>query len=173
VYSKLLDDVRTYMPLDQLVVGDFEIAARSGLLSDFMDKTGLLDNISLPTEGQSSANASMPHWSTLFLLRCNQAGVPDQAFLDVRRALAQGVRHDDFPRFRPGLDLATPEERETLRKAAKADADRLLERHGVTLSQRTRDPLAYRSLDEEDIDAIREALAERIPKSALEALRRI
>ena len=67
------------------------------------------------------------------------------------------MKSEGFPLLRPGLDVATPEDRESLRAAASADADRLRERYGIELDQRTREPIAYRPFDEEDFDTISHA----------------
>ncbi len=168
-YSTMLDSVKKHLPIDDLLTGDFEHASSSGLLNDFMDKVGISHDLPLSTQEQTVANRSMPYWATLFLRLCNQAQIPDATFIKVRRALA-GMTPESAPDLRPGLDVATPEERQGLRAAAAGDADRLQERYGVTLTRRIREPIAYRPFDKEDVEAIRRALAAKIPRSALDAL---
>ena len=138
-----------------------------------MEKIGLSRDLSLPAQSQAPARLSLPYWATLLLLKCNRARIPDEAFVKVRKAMIRGARLGVVPHIRPGLDLATPDEREGLRDAAAADAGRLRERYGITLAQRTREPVACRPFDDEDIEAIRTAFAAKIPRSALEALDRI
>ncbi len=169
-YSFVLDAVAHHIPLERLIVGDFEEAARSGLIGDFLDRADLARGPLVSTGEKSARNASFPPWAILFLLRCNQAGLPDVAFLHARAALGrQTTREADFG-LRPGLDIATPDEREALRKSTAADAGRLAEKYGVTLSAETREPAAYRPFDEEDFRAIKAAIAPQLTTSTLEAL---
>jgi hypothetical protein len=168
-YSRMLDDILEHIPLDRLVVGDFEKATASGLLPDFIEKAGISHDVLLSANDQNPSNRSLPHWVTLFMLKCNQARISDETFIKVRRVLGS-KKAAEAPRLRPGLDVATPEEREGINAAAVADADRLRERYGVTLSQRIREPIAYRPFDSEDVEMIRAALTAKIPRSALEAL---
>ena len=170
VYSQVLDSIKSHIPIDELLVADFGRASTEGLLADFAERTGLPRDIPLAAGNRVLSNRSPAHWATLFLLKCNEAGISDEIFLKVRGVLTRGLPSSDTFRLRPGLDVATPEEREGLRAVATADADRLRERYGVTLNQRTREPIAYRPFDDEDVDAIRNALAASLPRSAREAL---
>jgi hypothetical protein len=168
-YSRMLDRVRAHIPLRDLVIGDFEKASGSGLIGDFIRRAGLSGEIPLPREDQGRANRSLPHWATLFLLRCNQAAISNETFLHVRRVLG-AVRAEDVPGLRPGLHVATPRDRERLRALADADADRLKARYGVELDHRARRPMAHRPFGDEDVAAIREVLARQMPSPALEEL---
>jgi hypothetical protein len=169
-FSAILDNIRAHIPLDHLIVGDYVQAAASDLLIDFMKKVGLPSEPPPTAKSQAATEPSLPYWAILFLLKCNQARIPDEAFVKVRQALIRGRRLDETPLLRPGLDLATPEERQHLRDVAGADAGRLRERYGVTLARRTHEPVAYRAFDDEDVEAITNALAPRLPPSALAAL---
>jgi hypothetical protein len=168
-FSTILDDIADNIPINHLIVGDFQNLSSTHIVDDFMEKIGV--SLTLRPEKQQSNlfNQSLPYWATLFLLRCNQAQITDETFVKVRRALGI-MTPDAFPRLKPGLDVAAPAEREALRAAAAADANRLSQRYGITLTQRTREPVAYRPFDEEDMAAVRNALAPILPRSALEAL---
>ncbi len=169
-YSTVLDTIRDHIPLDRLVVGKFEEAAASGLLEDFLDRTGLPPDQLLSAGDHRVRNNSLPHWAVLFLLRCNQAALPDEAFLDVRKVLTVSATRAQGPALRPGLDVATPDERRRLRDTAAVDADRLAERYGVTLSAIAHEPVAFRAFDPEDFKAIRESIAPRLNRSTQDAL---
>ncbi|MEP6967593.1 MAG: hypothetical protein ABI906_05895 [Pseudomonadota bacterium] len=173
IYSRILDTIRGHFPLDRLVVGNFDQAARSGLLEDFLDRTGLPRDRLTSTGKQELRNTSRLHGATLFLLKCNQAGLPDAAFLEVRRALGGHAARNPDLGLGPGLDTATPEARRILRAATDDDADRLLERYGVSLSAEPRAPIAYRPFDEHDFNTIRQAIAPRLPMATREALETI
>ena len=166
----MLDNVSAHIPLDHLIAADFEQASATGLLTDFLTKIGLPRGVEPPPGDRALINRSLPYWATLFLLKCNQAQIPDDTFLKVRKALTHGVTRNDFPPLRPGLDVATPEEREGLRAAAAADAQRLQAMYGVTLTQRAREPIAFRPFDQQDVGAIRRALAAEISRPALKEL---
>ncbi|MBA3812793.1 MAG: hypothetical protein H0X27_14325 [Caulobacteraceae bacterium] len=173
IYSRILDEIKGHFPLDRLVVGNFDQAANTGLLEDFLDRAGLPRERLMSGVEQRLRNPSRSHGATLFLLKCNQAALPDDAFLRVRKALAaDGPRDVDFG-LRPGLDMAAPDERRAMREATAKDADRLLERYGVSLSAETRAPIAYRPFDEEDFNTIRQAIAPRLPTATREALETI
>lgn len=172
-YSKLLDKISTYMPLDHLVVGDFARAARSGLLADFLKGAAIPSDTVTSTGEEIFRRTSLPHWATLFLLKCNQADIPAAAFLDVRRALAVHAASESELGLRPGIDLATPEERQGLRKVAAADEARLAHMYGVMLSDEIRKSRAYRSFDEDDFRAIRAAIAPALAKATHGALKTI
>lgn len=173
IYSRMLDTIKAHFPLDRLVVGDFGQAARSGLLEDFLGRAGLPGDRLMSAGKPEVRNTSRSHEATLFLLRCNQAVLSDAAFLDVRRALsAHAARNPDLG-LRPGLDTATPKTRRVLRAATADDADRLMERYGVSLSAEPRAPTAYRPFDEHDFNTIRQAIAPRLSKAAREALETI
>lgn len=170
-YSAKLDTVSDHLPWAHLVVGNFDQAARRGLLEDFLNKADLPADRLLAAGEQSLRNASLPHWAILFLLRCNRAGLPDAAFAEVRRALTayRGPGGAGLA-LRPGLDTATPGERATLRKATADDAGRLAERYGVTLCAGTAAPVEHRPLDEGDVEAITQAIAPRLTRPARDAL---
>jgi hypothetical protein len=168
-YSTVIDDIVTHIPLDNITVAVFDEVSASGLLPDFFERIGLSRDALGAMPEQGRANPSPPHWAMLFMLRCNQAAITDEAFVRIRRALGK-MTAEESPRVRPGLDLATPEERQSLREAAGADADRLKRRYGVEIPPRIRDPVSFRHLDDEDIAAIRSALAAKLPRSALKAL---
>lgn len=168
-YSTILDTIRNHIPLDRLAVGNFD-QARSGLLEDFLDRAGLPRDQLLSAGERSVRNASFPPWAILFLLRCNQAGLSDEAFLQVRRALGFQAAGKKKLALGPGLDLATPAERAALRKATADDADRLAERYGVVLGGETSEPMTYRPFDESDFRAIRAAIAPRVTRQTQDAL---
>jgi len=173
VYSELLDTIRGHIPLDHLVVGNFDEASRSGLLEDFFDKTGLPRDLPLPAGEQKLRNRSHPYAATLFLLKCNQAGLSDAAFLQVREAFAAHTKREKDFGLRPGLDTAAPYERQALRKVTADDAERLARRYGVTLSAEPREAVAYRPFDEDDFMAIKEAIAPGLTQATLDALKNI
>lgn len=173
IYSRILDSIKGHFPLDCLAVGNFDQAANSGLLEDFLDLAELPKERLMSGVEQRLRNPSRSHATTLFLLKCNQAGLPDAAFLRVRRALAaDGLRDADLG-LGPGLDIAAPDERRALREATAKDADRLLERYGVSLSAETRAPIAYRPFDQGDFNSIRQAIARRLPTATRDALETI
>ncbi len=169
LYSQILDDISKHIPIDRLIIGDFDQASCSGLLTDFMNKIGVASDRPVPGRSDVKANRSLPGWATLFLLKCNQARVRDEIFVKVRRVFNL-MTPDEAPALRPGLDVATPAERVGLRETAAADADRLQSRYGVTLAQKLDEPFAYRPFDAEDVSAIRSALAKTLGRSALDAL---
>jgi hypothetical protein len=170
-YSDVLDVIREHMPLDRLTVANFEDAASAGLIADFLDRTGLAAGLLASAGDQGAKNGSLPHWADLFLLRCNQIALRDDAFLDARRALGIGGARNSRPALRPGLDLATPEERERLRETAAGDAERLMRRYGVATSAATRQAIAYRSFDDDDFATIRGAIAPLVSHSTRDALK--
>jgi hypothetical protein len=173
-FSTRLDAVSRRLPLDDLVVSDFSQAARSGLLADFMDRTGLPRDQLLPADEPRPRNVSLPSWANLFLLRCNQGGLPDGPFVEVLAGLKRLARRAEvIPDLAPGLDIATPEERAALRGVMAADADRLMERYGIALDPKVREPAPYRPFEASDFRAIRAALAARLSKATREALERI
>ena len=172
-YSTVLDVVKDHIPLDRLIIGRFEDAAVTGLLADFLDRTGLTPDLLTPAGDQRAMNSSLPHWANLFLLQCNRTALDDEAFLDARRALTTSVTRSGRPSLRPGLDVATPAERRALREIADADADRLAERYGVTMSPATREPAPYRPFDDEDFNAIRGGIAPWISQSTRDSLAKI
>jgi hypothetical protein len=169
-FSVVLDRIKTYIPIDSLFVADFDDASATGLLADFVERIGLPPEIAVRADNQTLANRTPPHWVTLFLLRCNQAGISDEVFAKVRGALTRELLSNNTPELRPGLDVATPEDREGLRAVADADADRLRERYGVSMVQRTRAPVAYRPFDDNDVEAVRTTLAAKLSRSVLDAL---
>jgi hypothetical protein len=109
----------------------------------------------------------------LFLLKCGQAPLPKADFLEVRRALSVCVGRKRGPALRPGLDVASPDERRMLRETAAADADRLAERYGMTLGAPTGEPLVWRPFDQDDFAAIGDAIMPQLPQSTREALGRL
>jgi hypothetical protein len=112
---------------------------------------------------------SLPSWATLFLLSCNRARLPDDAFLETRNALYRSLGPSG-PSLRAGLDVVTPCERRRLHDIDAADADRLWRRHGVRLTRKTREPLAHRPFDDEDFRSIRAAIDSELSPTARCAL---
>lgn len=170
-YSRLLDRIIATIPMDRLVVGDFNKATASGLLEDFFDKAELPRGPLAAADREAAKNRSPPYWVLLFLIRCRQAAISEADFELVRGALTgQGVRTIG-PMLRPGLDLASPTQRQSLRDAATTDAERLFERYAIRLSASSREPVDWRPFDAEDFITIRDAIASRISPSARDALR--
>ncbi len=169
-YSAVLDKIRDHIPLDRLVVGNFHEAAMSGLVEDFLGRTELPRDQLVSAPQHEVRNSSLPPWAVLFLLRCNRAALADEAFIDVRRALTVGASRGEAPALSPGLEVATPDERQALRDTAAADADRLAERFGVTLNAKAREPAAYRPFDDDDFAIVREAVAPRVSALTRDAI---
>jgi len=170
LYSVLLDAVLEHVPLNKLVVGNYDVAATSGLLRDFLEKANLPRDLLRFEQEQNGRNGSLPPWATLFLLRCNQAGLADEAFVDLSKALARVVSQQQNLPLRAGLDVATPEERQGLRDIAAADAARLEEKYGVMLSPALRVPPAYRPFDDDDFSAVKNLILNQISPSTREAI---
>jgi hypothetical protein len=156
-YSRLLDRIANAIPLDHLLVGNFDEAARTGLLSDFIRIAGLPGQIVDAEEETQTRNVSLPHWATLFLLLCNAEKMPSERFSIVRDALRDVGAGGEELDLRPGLDVATPVERQRLRKIMAGDAPRLAERYGVEL-QGAQAEAPYRPFERDDFDVIRNAL---------------
>lgn len=173
IYSRVLDRIKNNFPLDHLIVANFDQAARSGLLEDFLDRTQLPRDRLISAGEQTLRNISVSHGAMLFLLKCNQSGLSDAAFLQVRGALSAHASRKTDLGLRPGLDTATPDEREAMRKAAADDADRLADRYGVTLTAEAHGPTAYRPFDEEDFRAITKVIAPGLAKATQKALNSI
>jgi len=172
-FSIVLDRICAHVPLDHLVVGDYDAAAPTGLLDDFLQKAGLPSELAQFADDEKGRNSSLPIWASLYLLRCNRAGIPDEAFVDVAKALTKVDRQKRGPIFAPGLDVATPEERQALRDIAAADAERLKARYGITLTAADRELGPYRPFDDGDVAAITEVVRPRVSDATQEALDRL
>jgi hypothetical protein len=172
-FSDVIDSVLVHLPLASLAVGDFNMAAEEDLIKDFLKKSEVhVDGIANSSVGMKSLY-SLPSWATMFLLKCNRGRLPDDSFLDTRNALYRRLQRQPSLLLRPGLDVATPDERRGLRDIGAADADRLWNRHGVTLTQKAREPVAYRPFDDEDFRLIREAIDSELQPAARSALDRM
>jgi hypothetical protein len=170
--SEIVDAALEKLPLDSLSIGDFYMAAAEDLIRDFMKKSELTTAGVKVGRTDAKTIFSLPNWATLFLLSCNRGRLPDHAFLETRNALYRSLRKP-WPSLRPGLDVATPEERRTLRDIDAADAHRLWRRHGVRLTQKAREPVAFRPFDDEDFRSIRAAIESELPPTVGSALDRI
>jgi hypothetical protein len=147
-FSDVIDSVLVHLPLASLAVGDFNMAAEEDLIKDFLKKSEVhVDGIANSSVGMKS--------------------------LDTRNALYRRLQRQPSLLLRPGLDVATPDERRGLRDIGAADADRLWNRHGVTLTQKAREPVAYRPFDDEDFRLIREAIDSELQPAARSALDRM
>ena len=171
-YSEKLDMIVKMVPLDRIVVGNFDDAVRVGLLDDFLQLADLPRDLASGDETSKRRNAALPHWATLFLVRCNAARLPDAAFYAVRDALGVMVSNGRDPELRPGLDVASPTERRTLRELTILDAERLAEKYGVTFRAQATES-TYRPFERQDFVSIRRALKSDVDQATFRALRRI
>jgi hypothetical protein len=168
-YSVLLDQIRDQIPLNSLIVRNFDDAAKKGLVEDFFEGLELPSAQSTPASGYDVRNRSLPHWAVLFLLKCIQASFPAECVRDVRKALTGSAASRRAASLRPGLDLATPQERARLRAIMSADAARLEQNYGITFAERGPAAL-YRPFDKDDFNAIMEAIAPRLASHTRAAL---
>ncbi len=163
-YSSLLDQIRDEIPLDSLIVRDFDAASKNDLVEDFFSALDLPLRLSATEISYDVKNVSLPNWAVLFMLKCVQASLPDEQISDIRKALTW-IAGNRPPALRPDLDLASPAERADLRAIMGADADRLAEKYGLVFAETEPAPAAaYRPFDEEDFNAIKEAIAPRLAK---------
>jgi hypothetical protein len=169
VYSSLLDQIRGHIPLDRLVVRDFEEAVRTGLIEDFFASLDLTNPIGTANPGRNVRNKSLPSWAVLFLLRCLQAPLPTGSLAEVRKVLIGRAMNGRPPPLRPGLDLASPEERARLRAMTRADAARLAGDYGIAFAQPDAPP-PYRPFERDDFDIIRGVIAPRLSEETRVAL---
>jgi hypothetical protein len=173
-FSVRLDAMSSRIPLNRLVVGDYNQASRSGLLQDFFEKTQIPHEAFLTAAHNILTNVSLPPWAVLFMLRCNQARMPGAMFTEVGSALRRlATRTTDRFSVPPGLDVATPEERRYLRQVMADDADRLYDAYGVRLASEEREPATYRAFDRDDLEAIRAALAPDLTQATRDAVGRL
>jgi len=169
-YSVMLDRIRDQIPLDSLIVRNFDTASKTGLIEDFFRSLDLPDPLSaLPTDYRIR-NRSLPHWAVIFLLRCIQASFPTESLTDVRKALIRRAASRRPLPLRPGLDLATPEERIGLRAVMSADARRLAENYGFAFAEAQPSTAPYRPFDKDDFRAIKKMIAPGLGARTLTAL---
>ena len=108
-YSHMLDAIAKHLPINSISIGDFYLAAKNGLIRNFLDRAGISEDKITADEPAATSNASLPIWATLFLLRCNRRRMSDEAFMEARNALSRNIKLQRWPAMRPGLDVATPE----------------------------------------------------------------
>lgn len=169
-YSHLLDAIREEIPLDKLVVGAFEEAAASGLLEDFIERAGLPRELLATAENYSIVNRSLPDWAVLFLQQCLLAGMRNSDLVEVRAALGGRDAKRSGTMLKPGLNVATPDQRKALRDAAGADTKRLQARYGIGLTTPRQQTTPYRPFDGDDFVAIRDTIAPTLSPAAKQAL---
>jgi hypothetical protein len=106
------------------------------------------------------------------MLKCVQAVLPVEQIMDVRKALTWVAANRRSPELRPGLDLASPEERARLRAITSADAGRLAERYGLMFAEPEPALAAapHRPFDRVDFDAIKETIAPKLATHTRAAL---
>jgi hypothetical protein len=173
-FSSRLDVLRNRLALDELIVANFEHAVQKGLLQDFLIRSGLPYEELLCDYQPASKNESLPHWATLFLVRCNQGKLSDIAFREVSRSIRHLVNSKRAaPDLQPGLDTATPEQRVFLRALTDADADRLMRLYGVALTINKREMPPYRPFGEDDFQSIMATLLPLLSKATCDALKYI
>lgn len=168
-FSNILDAVTQHFPLDELLIGDFATTAENGLFEDFFTKTRLPMG-SLAVAGHRSRNKSLTFAAALFLLRLNRSKLPATVAQEVRKALDRAAARNEIPRLNPGLDVATPAERQAVREVADSDADRLRRRYGVVLAARRREPEPFRPFDAGDFAAVAESIGPRLSPPTRELL---
>ena len=169
-YSTLLDEIREQIPLDRLIVRNFDDVSKTGLLQDFFRSLDLPDPPPAEALAHDARNRSLPPWVVLFLLRCIQASFPTERLRSIRKACLRSAAGRRFRPLRPGLDLASPAEREDLRAIMNADAERLAEKYGVRFAEPEAPTAPYRPFDQDDIAAIREMIGPRLAAGARAAL---
>jgi hypothetical protein len=170
-YSTLLDRIGSCIPVDRLIIGDFAKATETGLIEDFFSKAALPPAPLACADTHAVMNRSPPAWLLLFIHRCRQFKISDDDVLTIRRALIGEALRTATSLLRPGLDLASPAERQLLRDIARADAPRLLDRYGIALDSPVRTPQPWRPFDDEDFKTILDLIAPRISQSARDILR--
>ena len=65
-YTVLLDEIRARVPLDRLIVRNFDDASKTGLIEDFFQSLDLPDALSALRNDYRVRNRSLPHWAVLF-----------------------------------------------------------------------------------------------------------
>jgi hypothetical protein len=169
-YSLLLDRIQDHIPLDRLIVRNFDDASRSGLIQDLFHSLDLPDALAASGYDNVVRNRSLPNWAVLFLLTCMRSSIETERIKDVRRALLRTAASRRAPRLSPGLDLASPAERTELRAIMSADAGRLAAKYGIMLPEPEPATAPYRPFSRDDIEAIRQRIAPRLPALARAAL---
>lgn len=172
-YSDLLDRIGANIPVDRLIVRNFDDASSAGLLQDFFTSLELPDALSASGGDDYVRNRSLPHWAALFLLKCMQASLPAERLGDVRKAVIRTAASRRPLTLAPGLDLANPAERAALRAMMAADAERLADRYGIRFTAPEPAATPYRPFDNSDFNAIKAAIGPRLladTRAALDAL---
>jgi hypothetical protein len=169
-YSVLLDQIRDLIPLDSLIVRDFDAASRTDLIEDFFSSLGVPQVLSAADASYAVKNKSLPTWAVLFMLRCVQASLAAEHLSDIRKAL-MWVAANQTIEVRPGLDVASPAERAGLRAIMHADAARLAEKYAIAFAQPELTATeTYRAFDKDDLDHIRAAITPRLGTHARTAV---
>lgn len=169
-YSELLDRICANIPLDRMIVRNFDEASTKGLIQDFFQSLDLSDALSAMGGDDSIRNRSLPHWAVLFMLECMQLSLPAELLNDVRKVVIRTAASGRSISLNPGLDLANPAERAALRAVMSADAGRLADRYGITFSAVEPAAIAYRPFDRNDFNAIRKAIGPRLAAHTRAAL---
>jgi hypothetical protein len=113
IYSVLLDRMSRQIPMNSLVARNFDEAAKRGLIQDFFASLDVPDALTASGGEPPVRNRSHPHWAVLFLLKCIQASLPAERLMDIRLALFRSEGGPLSLPLRPGLHVASPDERKT------------------------------------------------------------
>jgi hypothetical protein len=170
-YSVLLDQIASQIPMDRLIVRNFDDASRTGLIQDFFQSLGLPDASLASDQDRDVRNRSLPHWAVLFLLKCIHASLPAEQFTDVRKALTRRAAGRRPIPLKPGHHLASPAERADLSAIMRADAARLGDRYGIAFTEPEAPAAApYRPFERDDFEVIRKMITPRLAADTRAAL---